>query len=268
MRLAFKQPSQDMPLFCESIGYEWQQSPVNRPNGYYAFHWLQTEMGTGIVTINRQQRLLKPNQGILIRTNVSHRYQSIDTHQKWQTAFLAFAGNQADELMTFLGLKTSLFFPALSPELATFIHQSYAQFERNDLVATLRQSSELYRFIMLLKQAEYGIDNTYQAQKIVRPILAYLTVHYHSAITNEQLAAQTGYSVAYQNRIFKSTYGQTPLKYLNDYRLQQAKRLLTLHPDWQIQLIGNSVGFNDISRFIHEFKQYYHLTPRQFKQMM
>lgn len=268
MRIAFKQPSQQMPLFCESIGYQWQQPPIKRPKGYYVFHWLQTEAGTGIVTVNDHSITLGPNQGILIRAGVAHDYQSSSPHKTWQTAFLAFGGDQAEALMAFLGLHDYRFFPSLFPELATFINQTYAEFQKSDIIATLRQSSELYRFIMLLKQADDYVTNGYQTEQIVAPILTYISKHFDTAITNQQLAALTGYSVAYQNRVFKSSYGQTPLKYLTDYRLQRAKMLLTIHPDWQIQRVGNSVGFNDISRFIHEFKRYYRLTPNQFRKLM
>lgn len=37
MRIAFKQPSQQMPLFCESIGYQWQQPPIKRPKATTSF---------------------------------------------------------------------------------------------------------------------------------------------------------------------------------------------------------------------------------------
>ncbi|WP_258088786.1 hypothetical protein [Weissella fangxianensis] len=36
-----------LPLFCESIGYDWQQDVVARPEGHQYYHWLQTDSGGG-----------------------------------------------------------------------------------------------------------------------------------------------------------------------------------------------------------------------------
>ncbi|MFT8399993.1 MAG: helix-turn-helix transcriptional regulator [Lentilactobacillus diolivorans] len=268
MRVAFQKPDQQLPLFCESIGYHWPQAPINRPHGYYAYHWLQTETGTGTVTVDRQQFELAPHQGILIRSGVPHHYRSLNDQQHWETAFLAFFGSIADSLTRFLGLEDFIYFNHLTPELDTFIPQTYDYFLQDNILASFDQSAEIYRFMMLLKQSNYFDANQLADQTIINPIIHYLTNNFGMTVTNEELAQATGYSIPYQNRIFFKKYGQSPLQYLADYRLRKAKVLLTLHPDWQIQKIGNLVGFNDISRFIYQFKKRYHLTPKQFRKLM
>ena len=267
MRIAFQNSDQQIPLFCESIGYHWPQTLVNRPKGYYAYHWLQSETGSGIISMEQQTIHLAPHQAILIRPGVTHRYHPFGNDQ-WQTAFLAFSGSIADELMGFLKLDKFLFFDHLNPELDAYISQTYDHFVKDNLLAALDQSAAIYRFIMLIKQNNYFNDNQFTDQAIITPILHYLTSHFDISITNQALSAVTGYSVPYQNRIFRQKYGQSPLQYLADYRLREAKELLILHPAWSVQKIGNLVGFNDISRFIHQFKSRYQFTPNQFRKVM
>ncbi|GAF38624.1 transcriptional regulator, AraC family [Agrilactobacillus composti DSM 18527 = JCM 14202] len=267
MRISFQKPAQQLPLYCESIGYHWPQTAVKRPHGYYAFHWLQTESGSGLVTVDQHQVKLAPHQGILICTNVPHAYHPVG-NQEWKTAFLAFSGPIVANLMSFLELRNFIYFDKLNPTVDTFISQAYDYFLQDNILDTIDQSAVIYRFIMDIKQNHYLGTNQFVDQDIITPILSYLTQNFEHRITNEQLAQVTGYSIPYQNRIFFKKYGQSPLQYLADYRLRKAKVLLTLHADLQIQEIGNMVGFSDISRFIYQFKKRYHLTPNQFRKLM
>lgn len=45
MPIYFYQTNQQLPLSLESIGNDWAQDDVARPDGYPYFHWLQTEQG-------------------------------------------------------------------------------------------------------------------------------------------------------------------------------------------------------------------------------
>lgn len=268
MRIAFKKTNQNLPLSCESIGFHWRQNPVNRPQGYLTYHWIQSETGTGIINIDQQKMTLNPNQGILIRQGVPHSYRASSPQKIWQTSFLTFYGPLADELTRFLALNKFLFLPTLTPELVSFISQTYSEFTKDNLIAALEQSAQLYRFIMLIKQNNYYASNNFQEQHVVVPIISYIAQHYSLKVTNERLSSITNFSVSYQNRVFKKKYGVTPLQYLNDYRLRKAKSFLIIHPEWPVQKVGNMVGFNDISRFIRQFKKCYRLTPQQFRKII
>ena len=50
MPIYFYQTNQQLPLSLESIGNDWTQDDVARPDGYPYFHWLQTEQGEGRIT--------------------------------------------------------------------------------------------------------------------------------------------------------------------------------------------------------------------------
>lgn len=268
MRITFTRVDHTLPLFCENIGYDWQQEHVLRPNGYYFFHWIQSESGTGTVKIDGNTFSLEPNQGLLIRSNVPHEYYASASQQKWQTQFFVFSGTIANELMAFVGLKKYIYISKLSPELSSFIVNNFKTFSQDDLKSALKQSAAIYRFIMLIKQDSSSTANSFEMETIIDPIAQFISNHYSTEITNEQLSSMTGYSISYQNRVFAGHYGITSLKYLNEYRLRQAKSLLMIHPDWQIQRIGEAVGFTDISRFIHQFKKLNGMTPLQFRKML
>ena len=45
------------PFQFDSVGNNWEQESVNRPNGFPLFHYLQTQKGTGIINIYYKDEL-------------------------------------------------------------------------------------------------------------------------------------------------------------------------------------------------------------------
>ncbi|WP_051999937.1 AraC family transcriptional regulator [Schleiferilactobacillus shenzhenensis] len=262
MRLVFTHMNREYPLFCESIGYQWQQEAITRPQGYPLYHWLQTTAGTGTVRIGGKTYALPVGAGILIRPGVPHSYRG---GADWQTAYLTFGGALVANLVTPLGMGDYRLLPALSRETAGFITAHYRTLA--DSAVPDRQVAELlFSFLLLLRQdVEVGTRGLAEIG-IVTPVLQYLDAHSGEKITNPQLAAKTGYTVQYLTSIFKRYYHQTPLQYLQELRLRKAKSLLMTHPEWNVYQVAEQVGFTDNSQFIQAFKAYTGQTPKKFQQ--
>ncbi|WP_312188290.1 AraC family ligand binding domain-containing protein, partial [Enterococcus sp.] len=96
MPIYFYQTNQQLPLSLESIGNDWAQDDVARPDGYPYFHWLQTEQGEGRITFGQESFILRPNEGILIFPFTPHRYYPLTN---WKTSFATFQGPLAAEVL-------------------------------------------------------------------------------------------------------------------------------------------------------------------------
>lgn len=267
MRIAFNKPVETMPLYCDSVGYDWNQPPIHRLNGYYAYHWLQTQSGSGVITIDHQSISLEPQQGILLRPRVAHECHPTGG-SPWKVSFLTFNGTLCRSLADFLKLGDYLVINQVSPELTTFIPEVLNEFNNSHPIALLDQSVQIYKFIMLLKQNNLLNNHRYQDSDITTPILKYIANHYAEPISNEKLAKVTSYSVTYQNRVFKRLYTMTPLEYLTDYRMRKAKELLLTNPTLEIREVAAKVGFHNPSHFIDQFKKFYRTTPSHFRKFI
>lgn len=199
----------------------WLESAaIHRLNGYYAYHWLQTESGAGVINIDHQSISLQANQGILLRPRVAHEYHPTGK-EPWKVSFLTFNGTLCDSLADFLKLADFLVIDTVSPELTSFIPEVLNEFNNNHPIALLDQSVQIYKFIMLLKQNHLLNNHRYQDATITTPILQYIAAHYAEPITNDKLSKSTSYSVTYQNRVFKRLYDMTPARIPD--RLSDAK---------------------------------------------
>lgn len=86
-----------------------------------------------------------------------------------------------------------------------------------------------------------------------------------ASITINQLAKVACLSDTQFKYLFKKYMGLTPMQYVTKVRMQQAKALLT-HTDYPLQIIGERVGYRDLSAFSRKFSQYFGLPPTKFKQ--
>ncbi|WP_274654450.1 helix-turn-helix transcriptional regulator [Paenibacillus humicola] len=93
---------------------------------------------------------------------------------------------------------------------------------------------------------------------------AYLRQHYQSEVTNESLAEALHFHPNYIVRCMKEVYRCTPMEYLHEYRLEQAK-LLLIKTEWPVAQIAEEVGFRYAPYFSSRFKQYAGMPPLRFR---
>lgn len=82
----------------------------------------------------------------------------------------------------------------------------------------------------------------------------------------EEFAKLTGRSLASFKRDFTAIYKTTPGRWLMQKKLEHAKQLLTV-TDKNITQISFDAGFENSSHFIRLFKQFYRITPLQYKKL-
>jgi len=263
LRYSFKNKDRSLPLFIDSIGYNWFQEDVSRPAGYPYVHWLQTYSGSGVVVIENQEILLTPGTGILINQDIPHTYHA--TSPEWRTGYFTFGGALISEITTILGFNDYLSIQQPDATLANFIQNSHTEFSQDD-ADPYASSALVYQFLLLIKKYRVKNPNNYQLnKKIVEPILHYIHRHYQQPIDNQDFVKLTNYSLQYVLEVFRNNQGISPHQVLLDYRILKAKELLLNQPNLSIEEIGRQVGFQTNSYFIAMFKRSERVTPGKFR---
>jgi len=80
------------------------------------------------------------------------------------------------------------------------------------------------------------------------------------------LADQLGFSTHLLSKVINKKSGKNFNQFVNDYRLQEAKRLLIENPEYNIKTIYFDVGFNNKATFYNAFKKEFHCTPIQYRE--
>lgn len=102
------------------------------------------------------------------------------------------------------------------------------------------------------------------AEEIVEYTVLYMRDHYMDDIDISSFSASLGFTSAYLTKLFNKYKGDTPLKYLTDIRIHEAKRLLT-DTGLPIREVGERVGYPDQFHFSKTFRKLTGLNPTAYR---
>lgn len=86
-------------------------------------------------------------------------------------------------------------------------------------------------------------------------------------ITIEEIANDRGYSVRQLERLFKASLHITPKKYGQYCRLLKSIEKMKCSDFESFSRLSVSLGYSDTSHFQREFKRFFQMTPKEFKQL-
>ena len=96
-------------------------------------------------------------------------------------------------------------------------------------------------------------------------VLAYANKHIHEEIDMDHLASVACITKYYLIRRFKQEFGLTPMHYIIKKKIERSQ-LLLLTSDKTVKEVAYSIGFNDHSYFIRQFKKIVGTTPLAYRQ--
>lgn len=99
----------------------------------------------------------------------------------------------------------------------------------------------------------------------VRQGIDWMVREYTMAYPLKELFQAVGYSRSYYTRLFCKETGLSPLAWMNQYRIEQAKRLLA-HSDKSISDIARAVGIPDPNYFARLFRSLAGTSAMKFRQ--
>lgn len=95
--------------------------------------------------------------------------------------------------------------------------------------------------------------------------LTFIQMNFNRDISLTDLAAYIGISPEYLSKLFTEILGLSFTKYLTNYRLDIAKKILSEKRDTKIQFVSEFVGYNNVSYFSSLFKKKFKMTPYEYK---
>ena len=107
-------------------------------------------------------------------------------------------------------------------------------------------------------------DAVYAEHPEMRRIVQFVRAHYREKISVADVARAGGISISSQERLFRKTFGLTPLMYLRKTRLTAACKLLR---DRKTSLADIAVqcGFNDQTNMTRAFRLELKITPLKYR---
>ncbi len=102
------------------------------------------------------------------------------------------------------------------------------------------------------------------AQRLVRSAMVFIHDNYAQPITRTDIARTINITEDYLTFCFRQELGTTPIKYLQRYRIHQAKKLL-VDTNLSVTEVALAVGFSDSGYFSRVFHRETGLSPETFR---
>jgi two-component system response regulator YesN len=117
--------------------------------------------------------------------------------------------------------------------------------------------------VQLLKEACADHREDHLSTKLQKA-LRFIHEHYDEDISIDHVSYAIGISASYLHQLCKKELNQTFLEYLTDYRIHQAKRILTLE-NIKMTEVATKVGYRSPQHFSQVFKKKTGMLPHQYR---
>lgn len=264
-----------------SIPLDFTNVPVH---WHGEFEIIVIKKGSGIVTVNFQQYQVSSGDIIIVLPEALHSIEgNPNTTMEYENILFS------KELLTFpekdLTMKKFLL-PLFQGKISVrtkISHGKKIYQELNDIIEFLDEKCDkktygyqiavkgaLLQIIYLLVTNPPSGEDTFSIDKSkekLKSMIRYVSTHYQEKITIEEISQFFHYSPSHFMKFFKSHTGMSFISYVNDYRITEARTLLTNTTDSVLD-ISFQCGFTNLSNFNRIFKRKYGISPSQMRKQL
>lgn len=122
------------------------------------------------------------------------------------------------------------------------------------------------KFRTLLHLILYKYKNETETNTYITDFYNYVTLNLNKKITLDDLSSELNISKFYLSRLIKSQIGISPIQYIINQRMNQAKIMLT-STNLSINEIALYTGFDNSTFFSNTFKKHMGTSPSNFRNM-
>lgn len=280
----------------QEVSSDFGYNPVRSEHDRYAggivpWHWHQEaelflcERGQVVYEVPHQQTVVRPGDVGLVNANVLHSTHAKDGERganlrihMFRPSFIAEPASRiwrtyVEPLVeaTSVGLIVARADGSdAEQELCREVASSFEIFEKGAFgweIALRNRLSELWLDFLQLagpRLAEGPAPMPRASEERLRAMLDYVGLHYFEDITVSDIAAAGFTSERGAHRTFKDELGTTPVRYLREYRVEQACRMLA-HTTRPLATVAKMCGLGSPSYFAQVFKASTGRTPSQYR---
>lgn len=143
--------------------------------------------------------------------------------------------------------------------------EGQSQFEKLLSMLSILNELELSEEFKVLNAEGFSMELQMQDNDRINTVFNYVKDHFQEAITLEEVAVLVSMTVPSFCRYFKKITHKTFTKFVNDYRLVHASKLLAEKPISITEICYES-GFNNFSYFNKSFKEFTGKSASQYRQ--
>jgi AraC-like DNA-binding protein len=188
-----------------------------------------------------------------------------DSGDPWEVYWLRIEGPRLGALSQMLGTNSQPVFTGCPPETSTVYPEVFQRMQHPTPESPALIHAAVARLVAAAFCARAGRgENLNAAPPVLHKPLEWMRLFYFQPMRVEYLAKMSGLSPSHFTRLFKKTFGTSPIDWLRRERISQAKRRLVESTE-TIKQIAEQVGYSDRFFFSKDFKRYTGTNPGEFR---
>lgn len=258
-----------LPLYVMRTGFKEQQYHIIRGQGYPAYQLAVCTHGTGEFICMGIRHTIERGDVFIFEPRVPHEYYPVNT--EWSIHFFIFGGDGISGIMKYMNIESYAVFSMDDDELAKYTDTVFKLHESYKTKPEFTISSLMYQLLSQtynLKRKKPAEDEAGEEihERIITPVVRYMRKKYRENINLDDMCMVAEVSRSYLCRVFKRKTGITPIRFLLNIRIEEAKKRL-ISTDMRVSGIAAEVGFNDVSYFCAVFKNCVGITPEEYRKV-
>ena len=244
-----------LPVYMLTVGAEFIQPPVRRPNGAPMHQILFVERGAVCLHADGEEIVLHEGEAAFMKKGHPVFYECLS--EEARTGWVTFDGNGVEGLLSYL-------------HAAPISHQRGESLR--DLRRACTKAAERKAAPEALSLLAYELVVAYfqrlnekkQSTGLVAA-KAFMEQNCHADLSVAEVAQAAGISPSLLYRLFREEADCTPVEHLRALRVARAKRMLLECSKMPIAEIAAACGFSDTAYFCKVFRDAEHITPGGFR---
>lgn len=221
--------------------------------------------GEGFVRVRGRRYAVRAGELVWVNCHQPHEHGA-NPLNPWEVYWLRIEGPQLEAICRMLSVTDAPVFPEFeSTEAAVLYRRIFDWMEQDVPECPVLIHAEIARLLALVFRARLRSTKEVESIPVVlrRPV-EWMKLFYFESVRVSKLAKMAGLSAGHFTRVFKSTFGTSPIDWLRRERISQAKRRL-VDTESSIKEIAEQVGYSDRFFFSKDFKSHTGLSPRAFR---
>lgn len=245
-----------LPIQVTGASSAYAGMDILRPTGYEDHQLAYCLSGSGFFQCAGTTYQINKNMLFFFRQGIPHAYGPQTAC--WMLKWVSFTGPGSTAILDYLRYPDFSVSTTANPDVSVLFDQLSAQRMQEDhfRAAILLQT-------LLVEALPHAAPS--DGQQRLEQVIQRIRTSYMDALTLEELALVYQSSVSYLCRMFRKTYGTTPVEYLNRHRIAIAKTLL-LDFRREIRDIAVETGFNNPDYFCTVFRRLAGCSPTAFRE--
>lgn len=246
-----------LPIYLTSVGINYVQKPINRPNGNKVHHLFYIEEGKGVFNIPQKSFTVSEHDVIFLKKDIPISYHALgDT---FKLSFVTFKGDAADSLVEYFNAED------FSTYQNSALYQKFVScFNHANKMSPKEILSKKIYDLVISYFTEYNLSLQPKALTVAKN---FIVCNFQHNISVDDIAKAACVSPSLIYRLFKTEENTTPVEYLRSIRIQHACNLLLMKTEYRVDEIATMCGFWDTSYFCKVFKSETGVSPKAYRKM-